>query len=67
MPDFEHIQQIWQASCPLGWDAEADRAAVADAAVFLLGDMARKITGQVLYVDGGVSICRGAVGVLKPE
>ncbi|HLO67895.1 MAG TPA: enoyl-ACP reductase [Holophaga sp.] len=35
---------------------DTDQGEVADASVFLLSDMARGITGQVLYVDGGFNI-----------
>ncbi len=37
---------------PLGWDT-GDAGPVADAAVFLLSDLARGITGEMLHVDGG--------------
>jgi enoyl-[acyl-carrier protein] reductase I len=36
----------------LGWDS-ADAGPVADAAVFLLSDLSRAITGEMLHVDGG--------------
>ena len=42
----------WSGQAPLGWDA-ADAGPVADTAVFLLSDMARGITGEVIHVDGG--------------
>jgi enoyl-[acyl-carrier protein] reductase I len=35
---------------------DTDAGEVGDASLFLLSDMARGITGQVLYVDGGFSI-----------
>ena len=35
---------------------DTDTGEVGDASLFLLSDMARGITGQVLYVDGGFSI-----------
>jgi len=35
---------------------DTDAAEVGDAAVFLLSEMGRGVTGQVLYVDGGFSI-----------
>jgi enoyl-[acyl-carrier protein] reductase I len=38
---------------------DTDQLEVGDAGVFLLGDMGRGITGQVLYVDGGFSIMAG--------
>ena len=36
-----------------------DADSIAFAAAFLLGSFARKITGQVLHVDGGASIMGG--------
>jgi enoyl-[acyl-carrier protein] reductase I len=38
---------------------DTDQLEVGDAGVFLVSDMARGITGQVLYVDGGFSIMAG--------
>ena len=40
-------------------DPEADKQEVANAAVFLVSGLAKKITGQVLYVDGGASVVGG--------
>lgn len=54
IPGFETLAERWGEQAPLGWDT-ADHAPVADAIVFLLSDMARAITGQVLRVDGGFS------------
>ena len=38
---------------------DTDQLEVGDAGVFLVSDMGRGITGQVLYVDGGFSIMAG--------
>ena len=59
IPGFGKFDTIWGASSPLPWNTVEDKEAVADAAVFLLGPMARKITGQILYVDGGANIITG--------
>ena len=40
------------AQAPLGWDPE-DPAPVAEAVCFLLSDLARGISGEILHVDGG--------------
>jgi enoyl-[acyl-carrier protein] reductase I len=52
IPGFSTLKDAWSGQAPLGWDA-ADAGPVADATVFLLSDMARGITGEVVHVDGG--------------
>lgn len=59
IPDFERIGRIWRDTSPIPWDPIADKQAVADAAAFLLSPLSRKITGQVLVVDGGAAIMGG--------
>ena len=51
---FGGMQRHHRSRAPLRKDTDAME--VGDASVFLLSDMARGITGQVLYVDGGFSI-----------
>jgi len=52
IPGFDGLKRSWALQAPLGWDP-ADADPVADAVVFLLSDMARAVTGEVLHVDGG--------------
>jgi enoyl ACP reductase len=52
IPGFEILKSSWQTQAPLGWNS-ADAGPVADAAVFLLSDLSRAITGEMLHVDGG--------------
>jgi enoyl-[acyl-carrier protein] reductase I len=52
IPGFERLAALWREGAPLGWDT-ADPAPVADAACFLLSDLARAISGEILHVDGG--------------
>jgi meromycolic acid enoyl-[acyl-carrier-protein] reductase len=52
IPGFNGLKESWTRQAPLGWDP-GDADPVADAVVFLLSDMARAITGEVLHVDGG--------------
>jgi|SRR5436190_7938230 len=49
---FEVLAGAWQRQAPLGWDV-GDPGPVADACLFLLSDLARAVTGEVLHVDGG--------------
>jgi meromycolic acid enoyl-[acyl-carrier-protein] reductase len=49
---FEQLAGGWAAMAPLGWDTE-DAGPVADACLFLLSDLARGVTGEILHVDGG--------------
>jgi enoyl-[acyl-carrier protein] reductase I len=52
IPGFNALKTSWTRQAPLGWDP-ADAGPVADAVVFLLSDLARAISGEVLHVDGG--------------
>lgn len=52
IPGFGGLKDMWQRQAPLGWDS-ADAGPVADACVFLLSELSRGITGEVLHVDGG--------------
>ena len=52
IPGFESIKAVWEGQAPLGWDTR-DTGPVADACLFLLSDLARGVTGEVLHVDGG--------------
>jgi enoyl-[acyl-carrier protein] reductase I len=52
IPGFDRLKDAWTTQAPLGWDAD-DAAPVADATCFLLSDLARAISGEILHVDGG--------------
>ncbi len=59
IPGFSELAGMWSHGAPLGWD-DADATGIADAALFLLSDMARAISGEIVHVDGGFH-CVGAV------
>ena len=59
IPHFKHLARVWRKVSPLPWDVIADKQEVANAVLFLLGPYARKITGQVIHVDGGASVVGG--------
>lgn len=61
IPGFSEMSNVWNNSSPLPWDPVADKQAVANAVVYLLGNCSQKITGQVLHVDGGASIIGGTM------
>jgi enoyl-[acyl-carrier protein] reductase I len=59
IPHFAFIARTWKKCSPLPWDIHGEKDEVANAAVFLLGPYSKKITGQVIHVDGGASIVGG--------
>ena len=61
VPGFAELESAWAEKAPLGWEVD-DPTPVADAALFLLSDLARGTTGEILHVDGGVH----AVGAAPP-
>ena len=52
IPGFDKLAAMWGSQAPLGWDT-GDPAPVADTVLFLLSDLSRRITGEIVHVDGG--------------
>jgi meromycolic acid enoyl-[acyl-carrier-protein] reductase len=52
IPGFDQLSELWTRQAPLGWDVD-DPGIVAGAIAFLLSDLARGVTGEILHVDGG--------------
>jgi meromycolic acid enoyl-[acyl-carrier-protein] reductase len=52
IPGFQALADGWGDRAPLGWNP-TDATPVADTIVFLLSDLARGITGEMVHVDGG--------------
>lgn len=52
IPGFPDLASAWSQTAPLRWDP-SDPGPIADAACFLLSPLARRITAEVLHVDGG--------------
>ncbi len=52
IPGFDRISDQWSARAPLGWDLH-DATAVGDMCCFLMSDMARMTSGEMIHVDGG--------------
>ena len=61
VPGFGELEEKWAEQAPLGWEVD-DPTPVADAALFLLSDLGRGTTGEILHVDGGVH----AIGAATP-
>jgi meromycolic acid enoyl-[acyl-carrier-protein] reductase len=66
IPGFGDLATAWQRQAPLGWDTD-DPKPVASAIVFLLSDMARAITGEILHVDGGFHAMGTALAPVMEE
>jgi enoyl ACP reductase len=62
IPGFDALADGWGERAPLGWDT-SDPSPVAYAIVFLLSDLARGISGELVHVDGGYH----AVGTSVPS
>jgi enoyl-[acyl-carrier protein] reductase I len=52
IPGFDKLAGLWGEQAPLGWDT-GDPSPVADAVCFLLSDLSRGISGEIVHVDGG--------------
>lgn len=52
IPGFDAIGDTWSRRAPLGWDT-SDPAPVGETIAFLLSDLSRGISGELVHVDGG--------------
>jgi meromycolic acid enoyl-[acyl-carrier-protein] reductase len=52
IPGFDQLASLWQQQSPLGWDIE-DPGIIAGPVCFLLSDLSRGISGEIIHVDGG--------------
>ena len=52
IPGFDDITDRWGERAPLGWDTN-DPGPVGDTVSFLLSDLSRGISGELIHVDGG--------------
>lgn len=64
IPGFDALAEAWGEAAPLGWD-RSDASAVADAAIFLLSELSRAISGEIIHVDGGVHAVGAGVASAK--
>jgi enoyl ACP reductase len=62
VPGFEDLESAWSDQAPLGWEVD-DPSPVADTALYLLSDLSRAVTGEIVHVDGGFH----AVGAPTPK
>ena len=52
IPGFDAITDSWARRAPLGWDV-TDPTPVGNSVAFLLSDLSKGITGEMIHVDGG--------------
>ncbi len=52
IPGFDQIANTWLNRAPLGWDMN-DATPVGEMCAFLVSDLARFTTGELIHVDGG--------------
>jgi meromycolic acid enoyl-[acyl-carrier-protein] reductase len=60
VPTFSALADHYERWAPLGWD-RIDPARVVGAVLFLLSDLSRWTTGQVVHADGGMHAVLGGV------
>lgn len=60
VPGFSDLKDLWEQGAPLGWEVD-DPYPVADTVCFLLSDLSRAISGEIIHVDGGFH-AMGATG-----
>lgn len=56
IPGFSEMANKYEEAAPLEWDSRESQQFVADACVWLLSDLSKKVTGEVLHVDGGMNV-----------
>jgi enoyl ACP reductase len=61
IPGFEKLAGIWSDTAPLGWDT-SDASCVAGTVCYLLSDLSRGVTGEIIHVDGGYHAMGAPVG-----
>ncbi len=61
VPGFSDLKDLWEQGAPLGWEVD-DPYPVADTVCFLLSDLSRAISGEIIHVDGGLH-AMGATGM----
>jgi meromycolic acid enoyl-[acyl-carrier-protein] reductase len=52
IPGFELFADVWARRAPLGWDV-GDPTDVARSVLWLLSDWSRRVSGELVHVDGG--------------
>ena len=52
IPGFERLASVWGEVAPLGWET-GDASLVAGTVCYLLSDLSRGVTGEIIHVDGG--------------
>jgi enoyl-[acyl-carrier protein] reductase I len=52
IPGFEQLADTWGDIAPLGWDT-SDPSSVAGTVCFLMSELSRGVTGEIIHVDGG--------------
>ncbi|HZC98994.1 MAG TPA: enoyl-ACP reductase FabI [Actinomycetes bacterium] len=52
IPGFDLFADVWARRAPLGWDV-SDATDVARSVLWLLSDWSRRISGELIHVDGG--------------